>query len=82
MTKRQTVVAIIVVIAACIVVAIRNPPITTIYPYGQRPGAADLRNAMYLAAAGTAVLAVIIALSPWGRSQVCRVQSGSGNRHC
>ena len=81
MTKRQTVISILAlfVIAACIVVAMMYPPLAGQWPsrtvaYYRQVAPPDLRsaalrNAMYLAAAGTAVLAVILALSPWGRSK-------------
>ena len=81
MTKRQTVISILalVVIAACIVVAMMYPPLAGQWPsravaYYRQVAPPDLRsaalrNAMYLAAAGTAVLAVILAFSPWGRSE-------------
>lgn len=70
MTKRQTAIAIIalIVIVACIVVAIMYPPDRD-YFSGVSKRSATLRNTMYLAAAGTAVLALILALSPWGRSK-------------
>ena len=84
MTQRQTVISILglFVIAACIVVAMMYPPLAgqrthlEAYAAAQRGlgpppdlRSAVLQNAMYLAAAGTAVLAVILALSPWGRSK-------------
>jgi len=70
MTKRQTVISILalVVIAACIVVAMMYPPILCASYCGAYRSAA-LRNGMYLAAVGVGVLAVILALSPWGRSK-------------
>ena len=87
----------LVVIAACIAVAMMYPPAAGEWVYG--PGIADsggtyldealrmrqqqqmgiaelvgarsavLRNVMYLAAAATAALAVILSISPWGRSK-------------
>ena len=77
----------LVVIAACIVVAMMYPPATGVFV---RPGgrtaegtyyeefmagglsgarSAALRNVMYLTAAATAVLAVILSISPWGHSK-------------
>lgn len=88
MTKRQTVISILglVVIAACIAVAMMYPPSSG--EWVPTPGttssyleeflgdgvlvgfqSAALRNVMYLAAAATAVLAVILSISPWGRSK-------------
>ena len=70
----------LVVIAACIAVAMMYPPATGDYVYScDRPAvttgtyvgarSAALRNVMYLAAAATAALAVILSISPWGRSK-------------
>ena len=66
----------LVVIAACIAVAMMYPPAAGDYVYadgrrGTLVGArsAVLRNVMYLAAAATAALAVILSISPWGRSK-------------
>ena len=89
MTKRQTVISILalVVIAACIAVAMMYPPTTGEYVRtGGRTStgsfldeflssdyvgarSAALRNVMYLVAAATAALAVILSISPWGRSK-------------
>jgi len=70
MTKRQTVIAILglVIVVACIVVAMMYPPIPC-YGWCSYGRSADIRNAMYLTAVGVGVLAVILALSPWGRSK-------------
>ena len=69
MTKRQTAIAIIalIVIVACIVVAQVWPPTRGYGLVSGRP--AGFRNAAYLTAAVAAVLAVILSLSPWGRSK-------------
>ena len=87
----------LVVIAACIAVAMMYPPAGGYWVYEsgiagsitsemdelrqQRmqkatgiaeyvgPRSAALQNVMYLAAAATAALAVILSISPWGRSK-------------
>ena len=66
----------LVVIAVCIAVAMMYPPVAGDYVFtGTRRGtlvgarSAALRNVMYLAAAATAALAVILSISPWGRSK-------------
>ena len=99
MTKRQTMISILalVVIAACIAVAMMYPPSVGEWVYEpgvagstttyldelmqqrmqQEMGIAELvgarsaalRNVMYLVAAATAALAVILSISPWGRSK-------------
>ena len=62
----------LVVIAACIAVAMMYPPATGEYVRGTGvvgARSAALQNVMYLAAAATAALAVILSISPWGRSK-------------
>ena len=62
----------LVVIAACIAVAMMYPPAVGEWVRGTGvvgERSAALRNVMYLAAAATAALAVILSISPWGRSK-------------